>query len=155
MSLIGNLKKSRPWEWVVLVLAVGLLAYAFGCLHGCASIKAASEHGAQLGIGTAVGSGAGLLAGATGWGVLLAALIGAAGAILSQPEVYPGGPPLQIPQHPLFSLVQYVIVGAVLYVLWIRRARIMDAIRSRGEPSMMFAHLAHAFLGTARPGEKR
>lgn len=157
MTNLAISRRVRVWEWVTMIVAVACVAYA---LSGCAGVQSAVDplerHGTQLAIGTGAGAGVGLLVGATGWGVVVAALVGAAVTIFSTPdcsEIARASAPGVV--HPTFSVLQLVIWGGIAYVLWIRRARVMDALRSRGDPKMMFKQLAHAFLGTARPGETR
>lgn len=72
--------------WATRTVTAILIAATLYWAFGCASLKAASEHGAQIGIGAGIGIGVGMLAGGI---VLLPIMAGAAASavatILAEP----------------------------------------------------------------------
>lgn len=159
------IKGIQPHEWLILIVAIGALVYA---MSGCSSLWASAKSSAFPAGGAAAGAAAGSMLGPAGTigGAAVGAVVGHAvdenaqlrsgeltggGALDKEVERWKGRASIaERASTSLHDLLRWLVLGGALYVLWIRRSRIVAAVKSetwRGT----FAHLSHAFLGTKAP----
>lgn len=165
--------KAALWTTRLIVgTIVTVILIAVACLMGCAGLaqtwNAASGHAFQILLGVIVAI---VLALAFGVPIVPAAATGAGAStatVLAQPPCPPttviqaqkgstvnvrgslGGSPWWL--TPVFGVPLIFWLAVAAYILWIRRARLVDAWNSKSTSWMLAArHISHAFLGTPRP----
>jgi hypothetical protein len=167
MTIVGNIKKSKPWEWLALVFAIIALAYALGALHGCAMLKGTAWPAGGAAAGAAVGSLAGpggtLVGAAVGGGAghlmgedseLRSGDLQGEGAAKKEIERWKGRAAsaetgLGVAEHAarLFHMLVWAAIG---YLVWLRREWLWRTIKG---PSRVQS-LLHALVAGARTRPK-